>query len=103
MGYNKDKKPPFVLPLLNEYRDIEFVDCAADGSWARIRVNGDKVKLRIEIDNRITVSGKYKGKIHSVPDKKYTNVEQENKLVGEKMMKHLSGYESGEEAFKDNF
>jgi hypothetical protein len=103
--YGIDNKPDYIQPLLEKYNDIEFESCGSlKGSWVKILVNGEIVKLEREITNNIEITGYYEGKIlTNVNSGDYNNVKERNELIGDSIMERLSGYHSGEEAFEDNF
>lgn len=105
-NYNENNKPYYIRPLLNEYDDIQFVSCGAlQGSWIKLKFDGgESVKIERSIINDITISGDYKGEIQThVSPSEYDNIKMRDTLIGAKIMEKLSDYNSGSEAFEENF
>lgn len=105
-GYNENNMPYYFRPINNAYDDITFESCGyINGSWVEFEVGDKYVRFRRNIDKSIKVEGDFNGRIkmNSINRYDYNNVKQRDKLIGEEISELLLGYDSGTEAFEDNF
>lgn len=100
--FNENNKPPYVSALIEEYNDIKFDSCGHRGTWSELLVDGEKVKIRVSISNKVTFEKKYKGSFQIYQVNK-DSVWKRYESIAEKIMDRLSGYQTGKKAFEDNF
>jgi len=95
MGYTNDNPPLFIRPLLEEY-DVKVLECAYNGSWAKIRLeDGKSAHFRREVSNTVSINKSFGPVIRTGISKlDYSNVAERDELVGAVVEEELSGYET---------
>jgi hypothetical protein len=103
--YNEDNKPKYITPLFDQYDEVEFVKCGySNGSWVKIRIDNSIIKIERTISYDLKFSNSYAGNIKTnIKSSDFDSVHERDRLIGEKMIERLGGYDNVKEAFEQNF